>query len=617
MSGTRVRLRDGRVVIAPQMGMTEEQLNALPSADEAQQASVGAPPGVEFEPDDISSAPRLAGAYYGASDPRSVSGLKKFAGGAYNAVDRAAMGLKDLFTDLTPDDRARLEQGKAAMQYGGAATAGTVATEIPLLAFPEARGADLLMRGARMIGGARVPAFVRGVGEMTSHAASGGATTAALSPEDRGGAFIQGSLGAGAGELVGRGAAGFARGLFSGAVSPEAMALEQRGVTLPLWSSLDPSTRAGRFGRGIADRARVGPIGGAIMADADEAALRQWNDMLVHDAAPPTPVRDAQGNVTWQRPAPINAAGTDAVEELARRYNDAYDAVYSGQGVPASQVLTARSRIDGVMTQIEQSLPVNANEAQGTWATINGMLQAATGRAPQGGRLNINVPVGTHADGRALTQALRKIDQKITDAYNQGKGELADYYRQMRDEIDDLRAAAVPPQHRRAFLEVQGRYGLFKDYQRAMSKNAAQVREAITPNEALMASRQGDRSGGKVASARGNAGQLQDEALVAQRLMGSTLPRPGPGTAEKLVGPMVGAAGGVAGVAGLMAGDMGATLALATPQGRRFLTGRYPWQPAVADWIRQYGVPATRGAGLSIAYDDEDLLNAPRYPAAQ
>lgn len=56
---------------------------------------------------------------YAGQDVNQMGSVMRGLGGAKAAWDRAALGLKGMFTDLTPADKALLEQGKAFTQQGG------------------------------------------------------------------------------------------------------------------------------------------------------------------------------------------------------------------------------------------------------------------------------------------------------------------------------------------------------------------------------------------------------------------------------------------------------------------------------------------------------------------
>lgn len=95
--------------------------------------------------------------------------------------------------------------------------------------------------------------------------------------------------------------------------------------------------------------------------------------------------------------------------------------------------------------------------------------------------------------------------------------------------------------------------------------------------------------------AAGKAPQ-QQEAQLANRVLGNELPQPGPGTAEKIVGPaalLLAPKLAVAGAAGLLPYSRA---------GQKMLAGKYPWQPplkTLTEMLAEGGVsPGTVGAAI-------------------
>lgn len=89
---------------------------------------------------------RLAEQFYGGRDPNYL--LTKTLAGAKHGFDRAALGAKGLFTDLSPEDQQLLAQGAAATEEGGAqGTIGQIGGEILATGGP----AGLARRGATAV----------------------------------------------------------------------------------------------------------------------------------------------------------------------------------------------------------------------------------------------------------------------------------------------------------------------------------------------------------------------------------------------------------------------------------------------------------------------------------
>jgi len=152
----------------------------------------------------------LASSYAGQRDVGQMGTVERLAGGAKHAWDRAALGLKGLVTDLTPEDKALIAQGKAFVSQGGAAAnVGNIAGDVAIGAVPAMRAQQLVARGASVL--PRALAMITS-NPVSSAAIGGGATAAALTPENRGEAAALGAAGGALGEVGGR----VASGLYSG-----------------------------------------------------------------------------------------------------------------------------------------------------------------------------------------------------------------------------------------------------------------------------------------------------------------------------------------------------------------------------------------------------------------
>ncbi|NBT06582.1 MAG: hypothetical protein EBS54_07640 [Betaproteobacteria bacterium] len=152
---------------------------------------------------------RALASSYAGQDVGQMGTLMRGLGGAKVALDRAALGLKGLVTDLSPEDKALLEQGKAFVNQGGtAANVGNIAGDVAIGAVPAMRAQQLVAKGASVL--PRALAMI--TNPVSSAAIGGGATAAALTPENRGEAAALGAAGGALGEVGGR----VASGLYSG-----------------------------------------------------------------------------------------------------------------------------------------------------------------------------------------------------------------------------------------------------------------------------------------------------------------------------------------------------------------------------------------------------------------
>lgn len=210
-----------------------------------------------------SSSRKLASEYAG-EDIGGASVLKRTLGGAKTAWDRAALGLKGVFTDLTPEDRALLEQGKAFQKEGGApATIGSIGADVAMSAAPGAlvtkatAAAPLLARTLSQIG------LGAGYGSLTS-------------PEDRESGAVAGALGTGAGMAVNRVVGGAIRPL----ISKDAQALMAQGIQPTPGQAIGGATNTAE------QKLKSLPLVGDVIRNARNRAVNEFNEKAIQTAVP-------------------------------------------------------------------------------------------------------------------------------------------------------------------------------------------------------------------------------------------------------------------------------------------------------------------------------------------
>jgi len=535
---------------------------------------------------------------YAGDNVKDMGSVMRGLGGAKVAWDRAAMGLKEIFTDLTPEDQALLDQGKAFMNQGGtAATVGGVAGDIAITAAPAMRAQRAIMAGKQML-----PKAMQWMSSSIPAAViSGGVTSAALTPENRGTAAIGGALGAGVGETAGRVLTKTLGGLTSGSVTPEARAVMDQGAFVPMWKATDS-----KILRNVAERARALPVSGSFIKGQERAGIESWNKILVKEATPPMPVLDDVGNVLRWESKPVTATGTSGLNQLAERFEDAYAALYGNRGVPVDDVFA--SRLNSIVSDAKAYLPGIADDVAGAVRRAEDTLMGLTsptvtrkGGQPVGKGIvssRIKTPVTqTIEPGREVvphtnvTTALDDINNAITAAYKSGNGEKAETLQEVRSAIESLRSRGLPPEVQSQAADINKAYAKFKTLERAAGSMGAQkAGGVVTPQQQLSSIKARDKTPDKSAFARGNA-PGQQQALQANQVFGSELPEVGPGTAEKLLPllgfglPMIGA-------------DFGATALLGTQSGQKFLMGQLPGQAGIRKYGDEYLVQALRQLGM-------------------
>ena len=545
---------------------------------------------------------------YAGRDVREMGAFTRGLGGAKAALDRAAMGLKGMFTDLTPEDKALLEQGKAFVDQGGtAATVGNIGGDVALMAAPAVRGQQAIMAGAKAL--PKAMQFVGG--RLPSAALSSGAVSAAMAPEDRAGAFYGGAAGGAVGEVAGRVLTRALGGVVSDRVTPAARELMDQGANVPMWKAVDDTQRSGRVLRNVAERAKVLPFAGDLIRGQERSGIESWNRILMREATPPMPVLDDAGNVLrFEYDKPVTEVGSEGLRQLSNRFNDAYGALYGTRGVPVDETFTSQLR--GIVSDSKRYLPGSADDVAGAVRRVEDTLLGLTsptvtkqGGEPVGKGLvssRVRTPVTTTIEpGREVIphgnvkKALDSINDAITNAYKKGDGEKGDALIAVRSAIESLRSRGLPPEVAAQADEINRAYANFKTLSRASSALGAQKQGGVvTPTQQLNAIRARDKSPDKAAFSRGTA-RGQQQALTAQQVYGNQLPDIGPGTAEKLV-PLIGFG------APMLGADLGATALLGTQTGQNLLMGKYGWQSGVRD-IRPFLIQSLRNYGAAVGND--------------
>ena len=506
---------------------------------------------------------------YAGEDIDNMGSMMRGLGGAKHSFDKAAYGLKGLFTDLSTDERAQIEQGKAFVnQGGGAATVGEIGGEIAMLAAPALRGAQALQVGSKML-----PKAAQFIGRsLPSNMIAGGAASAALTPDNRVSAGVGGALGAGAGEVAGRVLTKTLGGLASSAVSPQAKRLMDQGVNVPMWKATD-----NKVFRDLADRVKALPVAGNILRGQERSAFEDFNKVMSANATPPMPILDDASNVLRWETKPVSEVGSDALNTLRSRFDDAYDALYKGRGIPLDRQYG--NEVVEIVESTKAYFPRLADEIEAAARQSHDILA----KASQEGH--------STSSPEAVKQAIDSLETRISTAFRRGDMEAADALKSLKGSVEELRIRGLPPEVASQAGPINKAYASFKQLERATGGLGAQKAGMASPAQILNAIKSGDRSPGKSQFARGNA-LNQKNTLLADEVLGSRLPETGPGTAEKmmLVGglglPMVGM-------------DAGASLLLGTKTGQRALMGRMPGQAGLRKYGNEYLVPALRALGMT------------------
>lgn len=260
--------------------------------------------------------------------------VEQFAGGAKHALDRAAMGLKGIFTDLTPEDKQLLEQGEQFVkQTGKASTLGQIAGDIGITApaFMFGGAAMQTPRIAQTINALRGMAPVATkVGGVVADVAANAGVSAALAPEDRGQAALMGGGGALAGRVLNRAVAGLRPYL-----SKDVAALSDAGVALTPGQMAGQSL-PGRMIRGAEDKATSIPLVGDIIKNARSRSIADFGRAEINAALAPLGKS-------------VKGTGADAVDLASRHVSDAYEEALKHINIP-------KANFDDAMGQMRVEL---------------------------------------------------------------------------------------------------------------------------------------------------------------------------------------------------------------------------------------------------------------------
>jgi hypothetical protein len=421
--------------------------------------------------------------------------LGKAAAGLGTAANRVRYGVKDLFTDLSPEDKERLGFDKQIAATPGG-MAGSIAGDVAMTYLPFSKAAQW---GAKIPGAAGVATRVGGAGAL------GGGWGALTSPEERGDGAFWGALGGAGGSLAGE----FMSGAFRPAAGSAAARMADEGVPLTMGQS------AGGMTKRVEDGLRAGS---SAVANRQAEALEKWSQNVVSKSLP------SQGTSVAGTPIPakVTGIGRNAIAEGAHIVDDAYDDAFGKMGQ-----LVGDDALIGKLHEVVDTYKPKITPSD--FAALKAEMNRIGGEF--GGK------VGGVIDPRAMKDVRRSFDKLASDAATDGKGRLADAYKAVITALDDVSGRQFP-EGAAAVKAVDDKYADFLRVQRAAGKIGAEE-GVFTPKQLLASVRDLDRSADKRAFARGSARPpLLAEAEEAAQVLGPTIPQVGPGTAEKLLIPL-------------------------------------------------------------------------------
>ena len=491
-------------------------------------------------------AKTLASVYAGGRDVSGMSALERGLGGAKVAWDRAALGLKGLVTDLTPEDKALLEQGLAFRKEGGtAATVGNIAGDIAITAAPATRAMQAtgaLTKGLPLLG----QALTRGAAELGIGAAQGALTN----PEDRAAGAKSGATGAAIGMGINRALGG----VMAPVIRPEARALMEKGI-VPT-----PGQAAGGAASALEQKAASLPVVGDIINHARNRSINEFNEKALQTVLPTARGYGDEAVIAAKRE--IGKMYDDALAGLPKikiEQQPIIQAAVNAVDNPALALSDAsKSR---VLNYVEQNLLNRGVDIDGNTAK---RIESDLGEAAQ---RFLNSSVGEErALGRALKEVHNQWRNSLTQAaQNTPNGGL------LRDA--DAAWRALQP------IDLAA--------SRAVSQNSGEAVGRYTPRVLRRAFEALDKSKNNITSRATPTGSTPYDQLNAlTRNAEAVLPAtvPDSGTAGRLLlGGGLGAAG--AGYTGLMPEAIAATAGTAAAYSR---TGSQALMEGLQPLLRRY-----------------------------
>lgn len=497
---------------------------------------------------------RLADEYAG-QDVSQMGSFMRGVGGAKARFDEAAMGLKKIFTDLTPEDQALLERGKAFKQEGGtAATVGGIGSDIVMsapVAFRAAQGANAVFQGAR--------ALPRALGVAGTELAVGTGYGAATAPEDR----VQGAKEGAIGTLIGQGVNRAVGGLVRPLVSPEAQGLMRAGVQPTVGQSI------GGVANRVEQQAMSLPIVGDLIRNSRNRALGEFNEAAIRTVAPGT-----------------RGYGDDVLTGVRDSLGQQYDNILGS--LPAINVNTQQ------ITQAARAAASNPALGLKPDAQQRVMDLVAANITDNGAQVTGQVAKRIESDFRKLVSGFRSSTTQEDKAIGQA---LNDVYQQWRNSLTGA-ANAVGGQGA-ALRQNDAAYRAFIPIDNAASRagsQAADVPGRFTPRALRRAIEQQDTSQFNNATrAQINQGTPSDRLNVLARqgeqVLGDTVPDSG--TAGRLALGL--ATGGGSYAAGftpeLVGASLGTAAAYSRPGAMLLTQGVEPAYRAAVQTLQLRGVP--------------------------
>lgn len=479
---------------------------------------------------------------------REGSALRRGLRGASASLQNIGYGLKDIVTDLTPEERQDVEVNKRFLEEDTAGKVGGVAADVASFAIPGGavtKGLTLLPRVGRVIA----------ANPFKTAVATDALLSAAYSPEDKMEAALAGAAGSAAGQGIVRGAGR----LLGGVVRPsaEAQTLMQKGIQPTIGQAADQGTMSGRLLRRGEEIVESVPIAGTFVSRARQRAADELGETAMQRAVPP-------------RGAAVGGPSREAFQQLRSQFDQAYKVLDPKMFRPDQKFsknlleivndpdnFASKEQIDRVLAFVKKNFDSQFQSDASDRAFIQ---------------------------GKALKEFESKIGQRIRDlARSMNPNDAAE--RKILTKIDnaltEFRNRQLTPEEAVALRDTDRAYANYKRLLRAGSYVGADE-GAFTP--AMLTRSVKAMAMNPDQYARGQA-LMQDLTDPASILRGRT---PNSGTVDRAALIGLGAGALMNPVGTLTGAGLGAagTAALYSRPVQRFMLGGYNYQKALEEALR-------------------------------
>jgi len=482
------------------------------------------------------------------SKMRQGGALARGARGAGATLQNAAYGIKDIFTDLSPEQRRTVDVNKQFLDEDTAGKVGGFAADVASFALPGGIAAKGITKGMTML--PRAAQLAAGVGANTALDAG---LSAAYATEDKGDAAVAGALGSLGGQAVGK----VLSKTLGGVIKPsdKAVDLMRQGVQPTIGQAADQGTALGRRVSKLEESAQSLPILGDIITNARGRAQGELVQTAFDRAVAPGGVKQA--------------VSREGVDELGKQFKQAYGVIDQYIFKPDQQ-----------LEQDVLSIVSNPNY-QASKETIDRVMKFFEAnytkkfqQGPQG--------VGAYLSGEGFKSLDSEIGRRIRDlASQQGTEALAErrILTAIEGALGQYRNRNLPPEVVEQLADTDRAYAAYKRVARASKySNDGDITPAQL-TRAVKAMSQGDSYG------RGNA--FMQDLTDAGSILRNRVPNSGTFDRAAEAGLLMNFARNPVGTAA----GAGAAMTIGAPAysraGQKFLLGGYSRQKALEEALRR------------------------------